>query len=84
MTEQHQSHLNPHNPGVYEIRVKGIIPASRKSWFDGMTISYADDDQTLLRGEVADQSALHGLLNKIRDLNLSLISVNHILDSDSE
>jgi hypothetical protein len=75
MTEQHPSHLNPHHPGLYEIRVQGIIPSSRESWFDGMTISYGDGDQTILRGEVADQSALHGLLNKIRDLNLSLISV---------
>ena len=83
MTDKYHDVPNPHQPGSYKIRIQGIIPTNRESWFDGMTISYRDGDQTILHGEVADQSALHGLLNKIRDLNLLLISVNHIPDSDS-
>jgi len=61
----------------YEIRVKGELDARWESWFEGMTIT-PGDDETILSGTVADQSALHSLLLRIRDLGLPLIAVNQI------
>ena len=62
-------------PVVYQIQVKGVIDASWSDWFDGLTLCAQDDGTTLLTGPVRDQSALHGLLSKIRDLGLPLLSV---------
>jgi hypothetical protein len=61
--------------GVYQIRVKGNLDRKWSDWFDGLTIAPQADDETLLVGPVADQAALHGLLAKIRDLGLPLLSV---------
>ena len=66
------------NPGRYEIRVKGHLDARWAAWFDGLAIAYGSDGTTVIHGPVADQAALHGLLQKIRDLGLPLISVNHV------
>jgi hypothetical protein len=65
------------NSGRYEIRVKGRLDARWAAWFDGLTLTHASDGTTIIHGPVADQAALHGLLQKIRDLGLPLISVNH-------
>ncbi len=62
---------------VYEIRVRGTLDARWQLWFEGMTITTVDDE-TLIRGTVADQAALHSLLTRIRDLGLPLIAVNQI------
>ena len=62
---------------VYEIRVKGMLDRHWQSWFEGMTIM-PRDDETIIRGTVADQAALHSLLTRIRDLGLPLIAVNQI------
>ena len=70
--------INPHQPGRYEIRLQGHLPQSRTGDFTGMTISHEPDGTSLLRGYVPDQSALHGVLNRIRDLNITLISVQYI------
>ena len=59
----------------YEIRVKGSLGPEWSTWFDGLTITPQDGDETTLVGPVADQPALHGLLAKIRDLGLTLIRV---------
>ena len=59
----------------FQIVIKGRIDKEWAEWFGEMEINY-DEDSTILTGELPDQSALHGLLNKIRDLNLKLISVN--------
>jgi hypothetical protein len=67
-----------HGPGQYEIRVKGHLDARWAAWFDGLAIARGSDGTTILHGPVADQTALHGLLQKIRDLGLPLISVNHV------
>ena len=67
--------------GVYQIRVKGQLDKSRSEWFEGWTITPEDDETTLLTGRVADQSALHGVLIKLHNLNLPLVSVRCI-DSD--
>jgi hypothetical protein len=66
------------NPGRYEIRVKGHLDARWAAWFDGLASAYGSDGTTMIHGPVADQAALHGLLQKIRDLGLPLISVNHV------
>ena len=60
-----------------EIRVKGRIDEHWSDWFDDLAISY-DEGETVLSGQVADQSALYGLLAKLRDLGLALVSVRHI------
>ncbi|KJF44136.1 hypothetical protein LH29_00970 [Draconibacterium sediminis] len=59
----------------FQIVIKGRIDIEWAEWFGAMEINY-DGDSTILTGELPDQSALHGLLNQIRDLNLKLISVN--------
>lgn len=69
-----------HGGGHYEIRIKGCLDEHWLDWFEGMTLQRAKDsktgnDVTVLRGVFADQPALHGVLTKIRDLNLTLISV---------
>ena len=62
-------------PDRYEIRMKGHLADRWAVWFDGMTLTRQADGTTLLRGPVADQSALHGLLRKVSDLGLPLLSV---------
>lgn len=62
-------------PFRYELRVKGNLPAQWSEWFEGFELIPLDDDETLLAGACADQSALHGVLIKIRDLNLVLLEV---------
>lgn len=62
----------------YEIRVKGQIDSQWADWFGGLTITPTDDGQTCLTGPVIDQAALHGLLKKVRDLGLPLISVRTV------
>ena len=62
--------------GVYQIKVKGQLDSSRSEWFEGWMITPEKDGTTVLTGRVADQSALHGVLIKIRNLNLSIASVN--------
>jgi hypothetical protein len=66
------------DPGRYEIRVEGHLDTRWAAWFDGLTLSHDSDGTTVIHGPVADQAALHGLLQKIRDLGLPLISVNHV------
>ena len=62
-------------PVVYQIRVEGHLDPSWSEWLAGMTMNLLENGETLLSGPVADQAALHGLLAKIRDLNLVLLSV---------
>ena len=62
-------------PDRYEIRVKGHLADRWAAWFDGMTLTRQADGTTVLHGPVADQSALHGLLRKVSDLGLPLVSV---------
>ncbi len=60
----------------YHIKIKGHLDSRWQDWFDGLTITLADDDNTILSGVIVDQAALHGVLKKIRNLGLILISVN--------
>jgi hypothetical protein len=65
----------------YEIRIKGHLDLSWSEWFDGMTIVHQDDGETLVSGMLVDQAALHGILRKVSDLGVPLVSVNAVVDS---
>ena len=65
-------------PMVYQIRIKGHLGRNWTDWFEGLVVTLEDNGETLLSGPVVDQAALHGLLRKVRNLGMSLISVNRI------
>jgi hypothetical protein len=67
-----------HEPGLYELRVEGHLDDHWVEWFDHLELTRASDGTTALRGPVADQAALHSLLNKLHDLGIVLISVRII------
>lgn len=70
--------------GQYEIRLKGHLDARWEPWFDGLTLGNCSDGTTTISGPVVDQSALHGLLQRVRDLGLPLISVTRIEPDHAE
>ncbi len=81
MTSQRDSK----RPEVYEIRVKGVIDERWSEWFEGLEVSPQPSGETILVGPLVDQAALHGLLEKVRDVGLPLISVKRADDrSDRE
>jgi hypothetical protein len=95
MSETHASTEGDHEPGRYEIRLKGHLDARWADWLEGLSFTHASDGTTILAGPVVDQAALHGLLRKVRDLGLPLIAVIQVdpkqakgristLDSDHE
>ena len=69
---------HPREPRQYAIRVAGRLDQRWAEWFDGLTLTHQGDGTTVLDGPVADQAALHGLLQKIRDLGLPLLSVTPV------
>jgi hypothetical protein len=75
MCKTHASTKDHYEPGLYEIRLKGHLGSLWTDWFEGMTITLEDNGDTLLTGPVVDQAALHGLLKKVRDLGMPLVSV---------
>lgn len=68
----------PQESSWYEIRLQGRLEPRWSVWFDGFTLTNEDDGTTTLRGPVVDQAALHGQLQRLRDLGLPLISVNRV------
>ena len=69
---------DPDQPRVYQIKLKGHLVSQWTEWFEGLTITREADGNTLLTGPVIDQAALHGLLKKVRDLGMPLLSVNSV------
>ena len=70
-----EGHGNQYEAGLYEIRIKGHLGKRWAARFEGLTFTLEDNGDTLLSGAVADQAALHGLLRKVRDLGMPLLSV---------
>ncbi|MDQ5853288.1 MAG: hypothetical protein M3380_14715 [Chloroflexota bacterium] len=68
----------------YRIRVKGQLDPSWSAWFDGLTITHEASDETVLAGPLPDQAALYGVLEKARNLNLTLVSVSQVPSSTPE
>ena len=62
-------------PAIYQIRLKGHLGSQWTDWFGGLTVTLEDNGETLLTGPVVDQAALHGLIKKVRDLGMPLVSV---------
>ena len=80
MTEEQKKSI----PTIYEIKIKGHLSDRWADWFEGMIFTYESDGMTVLCGPITDQSALHGLLNGIRNLGLPLISVQQISPNSEE
>ena len=75
MSTKSKSKADSNQPLVYQIRLQGHLGCQWAEWFDGLTITLADNGQSLLTGPVVDQAALYGLLKKVRDVGLPLLSV---------
>jgi hypothetical protein len=75
MSNEINSEIDPSQPLVYQIRIKGHLGRQWTDWFEGLTITLEDNGETLLTGPVVDQAALHGLLKKVRDVAMPLVSV---------
>jgi hypothetical protein len=78
MSETHALPEYPDESGLYEIRLKGHLDDRWAVWFGDVVITLEDNGDTLLTGPVVDQAALHGLLKKVRDLGIPLLSVNFV------
>ncbi len=84
MSNEISSEIDPGQPMIYQIRIKGHLGHEWTDWFEGLTITALDNGETLLTGPVVDQAALHGLLRKVRDVGMPLISVIHVPPGQAE
>jgi hypothetical protein len=75
MSNEINSEIDPGQPTVYQIRIKGHLDRQWTDWFGGLTLTLEDNGETLLTGPVVDQAALHGVLRKVRDVGMPLLSV---------
>ena len=78
MPEKRQPGIDPGQPVIYQIRLKGHLGRRWKDWFGDATITLEDNGETLITCPVVDQAALHGVLKKVRDLGMPLLSVYRI------
>jgi hypothetical protein len=78
MTNQPTWNPGRSEAGRYEIRIKGRLDAHWAAWFDGLSISQESDGMTVISGPVADQAALHGVIQRVRDLGMPLVSVTRL------
>ncbi len=81
MSETRASTTGHYEPGLYEIRIKGYLDDRWSEWFGGLAIRLQEDGTTLLVGPIVDQAALHGVITRIRDLGLPLLSVKRVGES---
>lgn len=70
--------LDTDQPMIYQIRLQGSLSQTWATWFDGMTITFEENGDTVLIGPVVDQAALYGLLKKIRNLGMPLLAINRV------
>ena len=84
MTNEQKQNPDVDPSTVYQIRIKGHLSQQWMSWFEGLTITREQDGNTLLAGAVIDQAALHGILKKVRDLGMPLLSVNPVPPDGTE
>ena len=84
MSSTFNSTDDPGQPTIYQIRIKGHLGREWTDWFDGLTITALDNGETLLTGLVVDQAALYGLLRKVRDVGLPLLSVGCVKPDQAE
>jgi len=80
---RHDNATDHAEPPIYQIRVQGHLDRAWESWFAGLAVTLENDGHTLLTGGIVDQAALHGLLKKVRDLGMPLVSVNRIEPSQA-
>ncbi len=78
MSETRASAQHHHEPGLYEIRIVGHLDSRWADWFGDLSFTHESDGTTILYGPVVDQAALHGLLRRVRDLGLPLVSVTRV------
>ena len=78
MSNKTYSKIDPSQPTIYQIRIKGQLDSQWTDWFEGLTITLEENGDTLLTGPVTDQAALYGLLRKVRDLGLPLLAVSRL------
>ena len=83
MSNESNPITDPNQPMIYQIRIKGHLGHQWTEWFEGLIIRQEEDGDTLLTGLVIDQAALHGLLKKVRDLGIPLLSIDS-MRSDQE
>ena len=78
MSNELNPKTDPGQPMVYQIRIKGHLGSQWTDWFEGLTITLEEDGDTLLTGPMVDQAALHGLLKRVRDFGIPLLSDNFV------
>ena len=83
VAQRREPGADPIGSTVYQIRLRGQLGPLWSGWFEGLAITWDDNGDTLLTGSVADQPGLHGLLRKVRDLGVTLVSINR-LDASAE
>ncbi len=84
MSNEINSESEKAQPLVYQIRIEGHLGREWTGWFGGLTITTLDNGETLLTGPVVDQAALHGVLRKVRDVGIPLLSVNRVKPDEAE
>jgi hypothetical protein len=84
MSETQATNEENYEPGLYEIRIKGHLDNLRAASFEGLTVTLEENGCTVLTGPVVDQAALYGLLRKVRDLGMPLVSVDPLKPSQAD
>jgi hypothetical protein len=84
MTERQNPAPAHRDADRYEIRLTGHLDARWTDWFDGLAVSHSGDGTTVISGHIVDQAALHGLLQRVRDLGLPLVSVRQVEDDQPD